>query len=155
MFILFIHGKLSKKSNTTYRVRNNKQQCYQLTPSTKTATAKQTIERQIFKQTNALVWADLKKPMRKAHWEQVAASSNIPNYTARKAAFAHYKAILNTTSRCEVSQRKSPKKKQPRTCHPVLQHRVSQQIHLHHIITITKRDHIHKQRRTKTKQLQI
>lgn len=141
MFILFIHGKISKKSNTVYRVRNNKQQCYQLTQSTKPATAKQTAGRQTFKQINALVWADLKNPTRKAHWEQIAASSNIPNYTARKAAFAHYKITLNTTENTETKTTSTNNPPTPHHTPPMPTHEITIRLFLSLFLSTHKHSH--------------
>ncbi len=93
MYPFLIHGKLSKKSQQTYRVRNGRQQCYILNHSTPNS-AKQLSNQALFGKISAIINRIRKDPKQIAHWQSIAEQSNIPNHTWRKAAYAHYKAKI-------------------------------------------------------------
>ncbi len=108
-----IHGKLSKKSKQVYRVRGGRQQLYTLKHVTPNSPA-QLSNQAIFGKVSAIVNRIFKDPNQAAHWEQIATTKNFP--TARKAAYAHYKAII--ISQHEEAQQQPQKQNHQMTISP-------------------------------------
>ncbi len=98
--LFLLSGKPSKKSKLTYRVRLGRQQCYILNHSTPNS-KKQIACQNIFGQVSKIVNRIMAIPAQKAHWEHIAQQSNTPNFSARKAAYAHYKQIIITKNKTQ------------------------------------------------------
>ncbi len=99
--LFLIHGKPSKKSKLTYRVRNGRQQCYHLNHRTPDS-PKQRACQSLFGKVSAIVNREFKSPVRIAFWEDVAAQSITPNYTARKAAYAHFASQIKAEAQVQT-----------------------------------------------------
>ncbi len=91
--LFHIHGKLSKKSKLTHRVRNAKQQCYILNHSIPNSSA-QLANQSVFGKVSAIVNRIEKDHEQIAYWESIAALSDIADYTWRKVAYAYYKEAI-------------------------------------------------------------
>ena len=62
------HGKMEKKSNVVFRVRNGKQQSYVMAQNTNPPTKAQKAHRAFFGKVNAIVNAIMNDPVQQAEW---------------------------------------------------------------------------------------
>ncbi len=98
-----LSGKTSKKSTQVYRVRRGRQQLYTLNHATPNSPA-QLANQTIFGKVSAIVNRIFKDPKQAEIWEQIAKTEKFK--TARKAAFAHYKAIIIAQQLKQQEQKK-------------------------------------------------
>lgn len=104
-------GKMNKKSDVVYRVRNGKQQSYIPTPNTNPPTRAQSAHRAHFGKVNALVNAIMADPAQQAEWEQKRLSYNASLSSAEEKRYKTLRSFVFASISAQLAQKETARRR--------------------------------------------